>query len=134
MVYDSYKDDPLALQQIIDKNIELGFYDPEILELYTKEEIEQADGYIKHERDENIAYVGMEQFLESTAQNRATGIVYETPQVAYMMIALTLFSDYPKEERMRWVRDYYNAISNFDISLPTPSMAGFTLKDSPVSQ
>ena len=51
-------------------------------------------------------------------QNRATGIVYETPQVAYMMIALTLFSDYPKEERMRWVKDFYNATSNFDISLP----------------
>ena len=50
-------------------------------------------------------------------QNRATGIVYETPQVAYMMIALTLFSDYPKEERMRWVKDFYNATSNFDISL-----------------
>ena len=45
---------------------------------YTKEEIEQADGYIKHERDENIAYVGMEQFPESTCTNRATGIVYET--------------------------------------------------------
>ena len=96
MVYDQY--DPWPLQQIIDKNIELGFYDPEILELYTKEEIEQADGYIKHERDENIAYVGMEQFRgKYLVQNRATGIVYETPQVAYMMIALTLFSDYPKK-------------------------------------
>lgn len=123
MVYDQY--DPWPLQQIIDKNIELGFYDDEILELYSPEEIELADSYIKHSRDENIAYVGMEQFRgKYLVQNRATGIVYETPQVAYMMIALTLFSDYPKEERMRWVKDFYNATSNFDISLPTPIMAG----------
>jgi ribonucleoside-diphosphate reductase alpha chain len=123
MVYDQYE--PWPLQQIIDKNIELGFYDDEILQLYTPEEIELADSYIRHDRDENIAYVGMEQFRgKYLVQNRATGIVYETPQVAYMMIALTLFSDYAKEERMRWVRDFYNATSNFDISLPTPIMAG----------
>ena len=115
------------MKQIIDKNIELGFYDDEILELYSPEEIELADSYIKHSRDENIAYVGMEQFRgKYLVQNRATGIVYETPQIAYMMIALTLFSDYPKEERMRWVKDFYNATSNFDISLPTPHYGRLT--------
>ena len=121
-VYGNYE--PWPLMEVINKNIELGFYDPEILELYTEEEINIADSYINHSRDENIAYVGMEQFRgKYLVQNRATGIVYETPQIAYMMIALTLFSEYTVD-RMRWVRDFYNAVSNFDISLPTPIMAG----------
>ena len=121
-VYGTYE--PWSLLDVINKNIGLGFYDPEILELYTEEEINIADSYINHSRDENIAYVGMEQFRgKYLVQNRATGIVYETPQIAYMMIALTLFSEYTVD-RMRWVRDFYNAVSNFDISLPTPIMAG----------
>ena len=73
----------------------------------------------------------MEQFPGNTAQNRATGIVYETPQIVYMMIAMTLFADYPVDTRMRWVKDYYDAISKFIISLPTPIMAGpYPHKDS----
>ena len=81
--------------------------------------------FIKHERDFNISYVGMEQFRgKYLAQNRATKQLYETPQVAYVLIAATLFSAYPKDTRMKWVKDYYDAVSNFDISLPTPVMAG----------
>jgi ribonucleoside-diphosphate reductase alpha chain len=67
----------------------------------------------------------MEQFRgKYLVQNRVTKDVFETPQMAYMLIAATLFSSYPKETRMKWVKDYYDAISNFDISLPTPVMAG----------
>ena len=80
---------------------------------------------MKHDRDDNIAYVGMEQFRgKYLVQNRVTGQIYETPQVAYMMIAATLFANYPTETRLKWVKDFYDAISNFDISLPTPIMAG----------
>jgi ribonucleoside-diphosphate reductase alpha chain len=67
----------------------------------------------------------MEQFRgKYLVQNRVTGTIYETPQMAYMLIAATLFSNYDKEERLKWVKDYYDAISTFDISLPTPVMAG----------
>ena len=122
-VYDSFT--PWHLKDIITKNIDLGYYDSEITNSYTEEELNIADSYIKHDRDENIAYVGMEQFRgKYLAQNRVTGDIYETPQITYMMISLVLFGDYPKQERMKWVKDYYDAISNFDISLPTPVMAG----------
>ena len=57
-------------------------------------------------------------------QNRVTNEIKETPQMAYMLIAATLFAHYDKESRLRWVKDYYDAISKFDISLPTPVMAG----------
>ena len=67
----------------------------------------------------------MEQFRgKYLVQNRVTGRLYETPQIAYMLIAATLFSSYEKDIRLKYVKDYYDAISNFDISLPTPVMAG----------
>jgi len=122
-VYDSFI--PWHLKDVITKNIELGYYDAEITNSYTEEELNLADSYIKHARDENIAYVGMEQFRgKYLAQNRVTGDIYETPQITYMMISLVLFGNYPTDERMKWVKDYYDAVSNFDISLPTPVMAG----------
>ncbi|MDA8842261.1 ribonucleoside-diphosphate reductase subunit alpha [bacterium] len=123
MVYNSFT--PPCLCDIIDDNIEAGFYDAEFTELYTKEEIDILQDYIHHERDEVLTYAAMEQFRgKYLVQNRSTGKIYETPQVAYMMIAATLFSKYPAEIRMRYVKDYYDAISTFKISLPTPVMAG----------
>jgi len=116
---------PPCLCDIIDKNIEIGFYDAEFTELYTKDEINQLQEYIDHSRDEYLTYAAMEQFRgKYLVQNRATGEIFETPQVAYIMIAATLFSKYPADTRMKYVKAYYDAISTFKISLPTPVMAG----------
>jgi len=116
---------PPCLCDIIQDNIDKGFYDPEFTELYTKEEINQLQEFIDHGRDEVLTYAAMEQFRgKYLVQNRSTGEIFETPQVAYMMIAATLFSNYPVENRMSYVKAYYDAISTFKISLPTPVMAG----------
>lgn len=123
MVYNDFE--PVHILELVKSNVERGFYDPSLLEDYSDEEWETINGYIKHDRDFNISYVGMEQFRgKYLVQNRVTKEVFETPQMAYMLIAATLFSNYPTETRMKWVKDYYDAISNFDISLPTPVMAG----------
>jgi len=123
MVYNTFT--PPCLCDVIDDNINAGMYDKEFTELYTKDEINQLNIYIKHDRDEVLTYAAMEQFRgKYLVQNRATGEIYETPQVAYMMIAASLFSKYPTETRLQTVKDYYDAISTFKISLPTPIMAG----------
>ena len=123
MVYGEFE--PPCLCDIIQKNIDEGFYDPEFTDLYTKDEINQLQEYIDHNRDEVLTYAAMEQFRgKYLVQNRATGEIFETPQVAYMMIAATLFAKYPAETRMSYVKAYYDAISTFKISLPTPVMAG----------
>jgi len=123
IVYQSFE--PPHLKEIALKNVELGYYDKSFFSVYSEEEIDQLNNYIKHDRDENITYVGMEQFRgKYLVQNRVTGEIFETPQIAYMMIAATLFASYPKETRLKYVKEYYDAISNFDISLPTPIMAG----------
>ena len=123
MVYGEFE--PPCLCDIIDRNIEAGFYDSEFVNLYTKEEINTLQSFIHHERDEDLTYAAMEQFRgKYLVQNRATGKIYETPQIAYMMIAATLFARYPEKKRMAYVKAYYDAISTFRISLPTPVMAG----------
>jgi ribonucleoside-diphosphate reductase alpha chain len=121
-VYDGYT--PPSIWDHINNNISRGYYDSRITVWYSKEEIDTLDNYIDHDRDNTISYVGMEQFRgKYLVKNRVTGQIFETPQMAYMLIAMTLFHAY-KEDRLKWVKDYYDAISNFDISLPTPIMAG----------
>ena len=109
----------------VKKVVELGFYEPALLEWYSEEEWNQINNYIDHRRDENLTYAAMEQFRgKYLTKNRATGQIYETPQMAYMLIACTLFHKYPVADRLKYVSDLYNAVSKFDISLPTPIMAG----------
>jgi len=100
-------------------------YDKEIFDKYSKEEIEKADGFIDHERDFLFTYAGLRQVVDKyLVQDRSGGGVYETPQFMYMMIALTIFSEYPKETRLNYVKKYYDAISKHRINIPTPIMAG----------
>ena len=123
MVYGQFE--PWHLIDLVKKNVDLGFYDSAILEAYTKAEFNKLNKYIKHDRDDTLTYAAMEQFRgKYLVQNRVTKEIFETPQMAYMMIAMTLFQSYDKEERLKWVKDYYDAVSTFDISLPTPVMAG----------
>jgi ribonucleoside-diphosphate reductase alpha chain len=100
-------------------------YDSEIFNKYSKEEIERVDSWIDHDRDYLFTYAGLRQVVDKyLVQDRSTGGVYETPQFMYIMIALTIFAEYPKETRMSYVRRYYDAISKHKINIPTPIMAG----------
>ena len=115
----------ISLREMIDLNIDRGVYDKEILEWYSDEEIDRLDSYIHHKRDENFTYAGMRQVVDKyLCQDRSTNQLFETPQFMYMMIAATLFAQYPKETRMHYVRRYYDATSLFRINIPTPVMAG----------
>jgi len=116
---------PWHLYEIVKRNVEKGFYDSALLTSYTEEDWEKINGFVKHDRDFAISYVGMEQFRgKYLVQNRVTKQLFETPQVAYVLIAATLFSEYNSDERLKWVKEYYDSISLFEISLPTPIMAG----------
>ena len=122
-VFGSY--DAVLFEEIIKANIARGIYDPEILEKYTSEEIERLNSYIHHKRDENFTYAGLRQVVDKyLVQDRSSEEIFETPQFMYMMIAATLFANYPKEERMQYVRRYYDATSLFKVNIPTPVMAG----------
>ena len=104
--------------------VDQGFYTKELLDWFTEAEFDYMDTFIDHSRDDNLTYAAMEQFRgKYLVQNRATKQIFETPQIAYILIAATLFHSY-KQDRMQWIKDAYNAFSNFDVSLPTPVMSG----------
>lgn len=109
----------------VNKMVDKGLYDKELLEKYSKEEFEEMNGFIDHLRDMNFSYAAVKQ-LEGKylVQDRVNKKVYESPQFAYLLIGAVLFADYPQHNRMKYVRRFYEAVSTFKISLPTPIMAG----------
>lgn len=116
---------PPSLYEHIEKLCSMGIYDHEILELYTFDEITRLNMFLRHERDLDFSYAAVNQ-LEGKylVQNRVTKEIYESPQFMYMLIGMCLFSEYSGDTRMAYVRKFYDAVSTFKISLPTPIMAG----------
>ncbi|WP_347254499.1 class 1a ribonucleoside-diphosphate reductase subunit alpha [Leminorella grimontii] len=117
--------EPPALYDHVKKMVEMGRYDEHLLTDYTLEEFEQMGEFIDHWRDMNFSYAAVKQ-LEGKylVQNRVTGEVYESAQFLYILVAACLFSRYPRETRLGYVKRFYDAISTFKISLPTPIMSG----------
>ena len=115
----------IPLLKLILRNIRLGVYDKGILDKYNKTEIKKFNTWIRRDRDLKFTYAGLRQICDKyLVQDRSTGQLYETPQDMYMMIAATLFADYPEKTRMSYVKKYYDAISQHKINIPTPVMAG----------
>jgi ribonucleoside-diphosphate reductase alpha chain len=123
-LYGKMKELP-SLEQHIYNCVNAEVYDSDIFNKYSQEEIVRADSFIDHDRDYLFTYAGLRQVVDKyLVQDRSSGGVYETPQFMYMMIALTIFAEYPKETRMSYVKRYYDAISKHKINIPTPIMAG----------
>jgi ribonucleoside-diphosphate reductase alpha chain len=105
--------------------VSLGVYDGELLGKYTMEEWDKINSWIDHERDYLFTYAGLRQVVDKyLVQDRSSKTIYETPQYMYMLISAVIFSEYPKETRLDYVKRYYNAISKHRINIPTPIMAG----------
>ena len=114
----------IPLLKLILRNIRLGVYDKGIVEKYTKTELKKLNTWIRRDRDLNFTYAGLRQVVDKyLVQDRSSGQIYETPQDMYMMIAATLFAEYPTKTRMSYVKKYYDAISQHKINIPTPVMS-----------
>ena len=113
------------LKEIVERNIEIGVYDKELIGYYDDDEWSRLNSYLNHNRDLLFAYAGLRQVVDKyLVQDRSTGKLYESPQFMYILISAVLFKDYPKETRLNYVKRYYDAISQFKINIPTPVMAG----------
>ena len=117
--------EPPHLYDHVKKLTEAGKYDRHIIEDYSREEFNELNAYIDHSRDMTFSYAAVKQ-LEGKylVQNRVTRQIYETPQFLYILVAMCLFSKYPKETRLDYVKRFYDAVSTFKVSLPTPIMSG----------
>jgi len=111
--------EPADFLMFIRKNIDNGVYDPVVEKKWTEAQIDALGKYINHSRDDQFTYAGLQQLIDKyLVKNRSTGVIYETPQFAYMMIAMCLFDD------INEVKQAYDCYSTFKINLPTPIMAG----------
>ncbi len=121
--YDQFE--PPALFDHVTKMVDMGKYDKHLLEDYTVEEFEQMNSFIDHWRDMSFSYAAVKQ-LEGKylVQNRVSGEIYESAQFLYILVAACLFSGYPRETRLDYIKRFYDAVSTFKISLPTPIMSG----------
>lgn len=116
---------PPHLFDHVQKMVELGKYDPHLISDYTRDEFYEINDYIDHERDLTFSYAAVKQ-LEGKylVQNRVTRQIYESPQFLYILVAMCLFANYPKHTRLSYVKRFYDAVSQYKISLPTPIMSG----------
>ena len=113
------------LQDHVQRCVDAGVYDGSILNKYSPVEWDCLNSYIDHERCMGFTFAGLRQIVDKyLVQDRSTGILYETPQYMYIMVAATLFQDYPKNSRLEYVQRYYTATSKGKINLPTPVLAG----------
>jgi ribonucleoside-diphosphate reductase alpha chain len=123
-IYGKMKDLPNLSKQVF-VGVDGGIYDSDLIKKYNMAEFHELDRYIDHDRDFLFTYAGLRQVVDKyLVQDRSTGKVFETPQFMYMLIAMTIFAEYPKETRLSYVKRYYDAISKHKINIPTPIMAG----------
>ncbi|MBL0709418.1 MAG: ribonucleoside-diphosphate reductase subunit alpha [Colwellia sp.] len=117
--------EPPRLYEHVVKLVASGKYDQHLLADYNENDFKQMSLFLKHDRDLDFSYAAVKQ-LEGKylVQNRVTGDIYESAQFLYILVAACLFAKYPKETRLKYIEGFYNAISTFKISLPTPIMAG----------
>ncbi|WP_042011426.1 class 1a ribonucleoside-diphosphate reductase subunit alpha [Aeromonas fluvialis] len=117
--------EPPHLYQHVARLVDMGKYDKHLLEDYTQAEFEELNTHMDHWRDMDFSYAAVKQ-LEGKylVQNRVTGEIYESPQFLYILVAACLFSKYPKDTRLDYIKRFYDAVSTFKISLPTPIMSG----------
>ena len=122
-VYGDYE--PPKIYDIVKKNVELGMYTADLLEWYTEDEWNIIDLFIDHDKDENYTFAAIAQLAEKyLVQNRATGKIYESPQIRYAVAAATAFHNEPKETRLKLVKEYYECASDGHFTLATPVLAG----------
>ena len=117
--------EPPPLFTHVQAMVSAGRYDKHLLEDYCEADFTVLNDHMDHSRDMSFSYAAVKQ-LEGKylVQNRVTGDIYESPQILYMLVATCLFSNYPKDTRLDFVKRFYDATSLFKLSLPTPIMAG----------
>ena len=116
---------PPPLYEHVKKLVASERYDKHLLEDYSQEEFQQMDNMIDHWRDMDFSYAAVKQREgKYLVQNRVTGEIYESAQFLYILVAACLFANYPKDTRLAYIKRFYDAVSTFKISLPTPIMAG----------
>lgn len=100
-----------------------GLIEPQIFVDYSKEELRELGDYIKPERDLLLTYAGVYNMSERYLIKAKDKSIYELPQERYMTIALTILRTEDKENRLQYVKDLYDILSQQQATMATPTFA-----------
>ncbi|MDT9722393.1 ribonucleoside-diphosphate reductase subunit alpha [Paenibacillus sp. ClWae2A] len=122
--YKSYPDEPYgAFHPLLVDLVKKGIYREELLECYTKEQIDELAECIDYRNDLLFDYIGLLTLAERYLAHDFDGKVMELPQERYMVIAMFLMHQEPAERRMDLVKEAYWAMSNMYMTAATPTMS-----------
>ena len=101
---------------------EKNLYGSYLLESYSKEELEEAEGFLVEERNEKFTYSGLDLLLQRYVVRSHTGELLETPQEMYLGIALHMALK-ETNQRMMWVKRFYDMLSKMEVTMATPTLS-----------
>ncbi|MEH7012834.1 ribonucleoside-diphosphate reductase subunit alpha [Neobacillus niacini] len=101
----------------------IGIYSEDLLQDYTKDEIEILGAEITSERDYLFNYIGLFLLADRYLAKDYEGNLYELPQERFMIIAMTLMRKEQKGTRLNYVKEAYWALSNLYMTVATPTLS-----------
>ena len=117
---------PPTLLEIVKTNVALRRYDPDIPSFFSEEEWSEIDAMIDHDRDDLFRLAGSQQMRSKyLSRHKVTGKICESFQIPAILVAAVLNRKIEDPvKKMATIKEAYDTISLFDISLPTPQMSG----------
>lgn len=112
-----------SFQGLLQLLIDEGIYHPKLLMEYSEEELQQLGEVIDPSKDRLFTYIGIvtlsDRYLARTHEKQTA----ELPQERWMIIAMTLMINEPKQHRLQLVKEAYWALSNLYMTTATPTLA-----------
>lgn len=117
--------EPPRLYDHVKAQVADGWYDKKLLDMYTEAEFDKLDSFVKHDQDFTIKIAGAKEWVTKyLIQDRTTGNVIESPQMAYILVSAILMHKYVADEGLKIVQEYYEDISVGDTTIPSPIVHG----------
>ena len=112
-----------SLHNLINEITDIGIYDQVLMQSYSRNEMDQLEKVISPERDQLFTFIGLKTLADRYLAKNYTKEIYELPQERFMIIAMTLMQDEPRENRLDLVEQAYWAMSNLYMTVATPTLA-----------
>ena len=112
-----------SFYQLVRTLTEMGIYNPALANKFTEEEMNVLEEVIDPSKDQLFTYIGIRTLSDRYLAKSHNGSLYELPQERFMLIAMTLMMNEPKEYRIRLIKEAYWALSNLYMTVATPTLA-----------
>ncbi|MEK6268514.1 MAG: ribonucleoside-diphosphate reductase subunit alpha [Planococcus sp. (in: firmicutes)] len=109
--------------KLIQELTHVGIYSKELLFSYSQEEITELGQEVEPERDLLFNYIGLFLLADRYLAKDYEGRLFELPQERFLVIAMTLMQNEPKERRLELVKEAYWAMSHLYMTVATPTLS-----------